>query len=250
MPESNPAIVAPVFRELPVTDPARSGAFYRDILGFEVAEHGSADGSGAVVDARLGPARLVFVAGDRTATPHTVFFETNDVVALRDSIAARGGAPSSIDRVNWIRMRAFQLRDPDEHVLWFGQSLHTPLRNVHTPPGHGQLRQIMPAMPHRDVAAGIAHYRDVFGFTVNYAQANLGVMDRDSVRVLIVGRAADREVTGSCYVYVEDADALHAELVAKGAHVEGPPVTHPWGLRDFWVHDLEGNEITFGQTFE
>ena len=37
---------------------------------------------------------------------------------------------------------------------------------------------------------------------------------------------------------------------AKGANVRGEPVSHPWGLRDFRVIDLEGNEITFGQTFE
>jgi hypothetical protein len=26
--------------------------------------------------------------------------------------------------------------------------------------------------------------------------------------------------------------------------------SHPWGLRDFRVLDLEGNRITFAQTFE
>jgi uncharacterized glyoxalase superfamily protein PhnB len=49
---------------------------------------------------------------------------------------------------------------------------------------------------------------------------------------------------------VEDADALYEELRAKGAKVEGPPVSYPWGLRDFSVVDLEGNRITFSQTFE
>jgi uncharacterized glyoxalase superfamily protein PhnB len=48
-------------------------------------------------------------------------------------------------------------------------------------------------------------------------------------------------------VYVQDADALHAELRAKGARVEGEPVNHPRGLRDFRVLDREGNPITFGQ---
>ena len=51
-------------------------------------------------------------------------------------------------------------------------------------------------------------------------------------------------------MYVHDADALHAELRAKGANVQGEPVSHPWGLRDFAVLDLEGNEIRFGQPFE
>jgi uncharacterized glyoxalase superfamily protein PhnB len=49
---------------------------------------------------------------------------------------------------------------------------------------------------------------------------------------------------------VDDADALHAELTSRGANVLGEPVSHPWGLRDFSVFDLEGNQITFGQPFE
>lgn len=52
------------------------------------------------------------------------------------------------------------------------------------------------------------------------------------------------------YVYVRDADALHAELSAKGANVQGEPVSRPWGLREFQVLDPEGNRIGFGQTFE
>jgi len=51
-------------------------------------------------------------------------------------------------------------------------------------------------------------------------------------------------------VYIRDADTLHAELVAKGANVLDEPVSMPWGLRQFHVLDLEGNRITFGQTFE
>ena len=47
-----------------------------------------------------------------------------------------------------------------------------------------------------------------------------------------------------------DADALHAELVARGANVQGTPVSRTWGLQGFEVVDLEGNRITFGQPFE
>jgi len=239
-------MVAPVFRDLPVTVAGRSVAFYRDVLGFEVSK----PTNGAAAEVTNGPVRLRFVERGGKDGAHTVFFETDDVRGMREAIAARGGKPGEVDRVNWIRMHAFELRDPDGHALWFGQSLHTPLREIHTPQGIGQLRQIIPSMPHRDVARGIAHYRDVLGFTINFAQENLGVMDRDSVRVLIVKRD-DRGVgVGGCYVYVRDIDQLHAELVAKGANVQETPVSHPWGLRDFSVRDDEGNEITFGQTFE
>jgi uncharacterized glyoxalase superfamily protein PhnB len=109
------------------------------------------------------------------------------------------------------------------------------------------LKQIMPELPLDDVAAGVAWYRDVLGFSINYQQHDLGVMDRDSVRVLLVARGQTHRGIGSCYVYVENADALHAELTAKGAAVQGEPVSHPWGLRDFTVLDPEGNRIVFGE---
>jgi hypothetical protein len=49
---------------------------------------------------------------------------------------------------------------------------------------------------------------------------------------------------------VDDADALHAGLAAKGADVQGEPVSRPWGLREFRVLDLEGNQLTSGQPFD
>jgi predicted enzyme related to lactoylglutathione lyase len=109
------------------------------------------------------------------------------------------------------------------------------------------LKKIMPELPLSDVAAGVAYYKEVFGFSINYQQHDLGVMDRDAVRVLLVSRSKGHTGIGSAYVYVSDADALHAELRSKGAQLQGEPVSHPWGLRDFHVLDLEGNRITFGQ---
>ena len=114
----------------------------------------------------------------------------------------------------------------------------------------GMLRKIMPELPLADVAAGVAYYRDVLGFQVNYQQHDLGVMDRDRVRLLLIARTDRHSGIGSCYVYVEDADVLHAELRAAGANVLDDPVSRPWGLREFHVVDLEGNRITFGQPFE
>jgi len=113
-----------------------------------------------------------------------------------------------------------------------------------------QLWQIMPCLPFANVPAAVAYYRDILGFKINYQQHDLGVMDRDKVRILLIARTEKHTGIGSCYVYVRDADALHAELRAKGANVVGEPVSHPWGLRDFELRDLEGNQITFGQPFE
>jgi hypothetical protein len=109
------------------------------------------------------------------------------------------------------------------------------------------LTKIMPELPLDDVPAGVAYYRDVLGFTVNYAQHDIGVMDRDQVRVLLIARTERHRGIGSCYVYVADVDALFHELVAKEANVQAQPVSRPWGLREFAVLDVAGNRITFGQ---
>ena len=112
------------------------------------------------------------------------------------------------------------------------------------------LEKVMPELPLDDVPAAVAHYRDVLGFRVNYQQHDIGVMDRDAIRVLLIARTERHRGIGSAYVYVENADALCAELRAKGANVQGEPVSRPWGLREFEVLDPEGNRLTFGQPFE
>jgi predicted enzyme related to lactoylglutathione lyase len=249
-------IASPAMRFLPVADFTRSIAFYRDVVGFEVKEQ--EDG----VEAIMGPARIRFgkqgyePGGVAFQTPRRpgsaiLFLESEDVAATHAAIRTRGGSPSDIERVNWIKMRMFEIRDPDGNVVWFGQSYHknqdSPSRRGAQPQG---LRQALPALPFDDVPGAVAYYRDVLGFRINYQQADLGVMDRDAITILLIARTARHKGIGSFEVYVSDADVLYEELSAKGANVLGPPVSRPWGLRDFTVVDPEGNQITFAQTFE
>ena len=244
------AIVSPVSRFLPVGDLGRSVAMYRDLLGFEIRSR-----SDTIAEAVRGPACIELRRQDsaydstwrlRPRGAAMLFFQTDDVAALRSEIVARGGEPSELENVNWIKMRMFQLEDPDGHRLWFGQSFQEPEIERPDP----LLWQIMPSLPLTDVAAGLEYYRDVLGFSVNYAQQDLAVMDRDKARILLVARGGRFTGIGACYVYVRDADQLHTELTGKGATVLGAPVSRPWGLREFQVLDPEGNEITFGQPFE
>lgn len=256
MAPGRPAIVAPLSRFLAVGDVDRSIAFYRSVLGFEARPARNDSGVRVAAEVVSGAARIQLGAQDHaydsTGLPRPrgaaiLFFETDDVTALRDAVIAGGGHPSELEQVNWIKMRVFQVHDPDGHTLWFGQSFQEPepakdpLR---------QLRQMLPELPLTDVAAGVAYYQEVLGFKINYAQENFGVMDRDDVTILLIARTDQHAGIGSCEAYVRDADALYAELVARGANVQGEPVSRPWGLRDFRVLDLEGNRITFAQPFE
>lgn len=255
-PRTQRQIASPAMRFIAVANLDRSISFYRDLLGFQITkyEH-EAEAVLGPVRIRLGksgysPGDLAF-ASARPPGSAILFLQTDNVEAAQAELHSRGGAPSGIEKVNWIKMRMFEIRDPDGNVLWFGQSYHkppdSPSRRKRQP--HG-LRQALPELPFDNVPAAVAYYRDVLGFRINYQQSDLGVMDRDAITVLLISRTEQHKGIGSFEVYVEDADALYAELQARGANVNAPPVSHPWGLRDFKVIDLEGNRITFAQTFE
>jgi hypothetical protein len=50
----------------------------------------------------------------------------------------------------------------------------------------------------------------------------------------------------SITIFVDDGDALHADLVKCSARVLKAPKDYDFGLRDFHVADLDGNMIFFG----
>jgi len=247
---NEPQITAPVSRWLGARDVERTVAFWREVLGFEVSAH-SDDGG---VEVRSGRARIHF--GGLDAAPDfskegppgsaIVFFDTDDVAAMQAAIRRRGGQTSDLEKVNWIKRTVFELRDPDGHVIWFGQSYHQ--KSPDRP--RSMMSRIMPELPCDDVPASVTHYRDVLGFGVNYEQDDVGVMDRDDVRLLLIARTPQHSGIGSASFYVRDVDGLYAELVRSGADVQGEPVSQPWGLREFSVLDPSRNRLTFAQTFE
>jgi catechol 2,3-dioxygenase-like lactoylglutathione lyase family enzyme len=247
---AEPRIIAPVSRWLGARDVDRTVTFWRDVLGFKVKQHGEQG-----VELISGRARIHF--GDLDSAPDfssegrppgsaIVFFDTDDVEAMHAAIRQRGGQPSDLEKVNWIKRRVFEIRDPDGHTIWFGQSYHVKSPERPRP----MMSRIMPELPCDNVPAGVAHYRDVLGFSVNYEQEDLGVMDRDDVRLLLIARDAEHAGIGSASFYVRDVDGLYAELVRSGADVQGEPVSQPWGLREFSLLDLDRNRLTFAQTFE
>jgi predicted enzyme related to lactoylglutathione lyase len=247
---AEPQITAPVSRWLGARDVDRTVAFWRDVLGFEVTER-TDDGA---VEMRSGRARIHFGAVDaapdfsKEGPPGSaiVFLDTDDVAAMHAAIRRRGGQPSELEKVNWIKRSVFEVRDPDGHVIWFGQSYHqkSPDRPRRT------MSRIMPELPCDDVPAAVKHYRDVLGFSINHAQDEIGVMERDDVTLLLIARTPQHGGIGSAYFYVRDVDALYAELIRSGADVQGEPVSQPWGLREFSVLDPDRNRLTFAQTFE
>ena len=51
---------------------------------------------------------------------------------------------------------------------------------------------------------------------------------------------------GALNVFVTDVDALYREFQSKGARTVKEPKDYPYGMRDFDIHDLDGNQLCFG----
>lgn len=116
-----------------------------------------------------------------------------------------------------------------------------------------RFERIAPILPVRDVRAALAHYRSL-GFTVTaYDEAAddpvYGFLDWNGVG-LHLARVPDLDPERSvvaCYLYVSDADALHAAWLA--AQVGGRLTTvsdTPYGLREFAHIDPDGNLLRVG----
>ena len=122
-----------------------------------------------------------------------------------------------------------------------------------------QVLNISPYFFVRDLAAAAEHYRDKLGFAFDryWGDPPVFVMvRRDRVQLMLRGpiyggrpqpnRALDCD-SWDAYLYVRDADALHAELKQRGADIIRPPEDQPYGCRDFEVRDLDGYVLCFGQ---
>jgi catechol 2,3-dioxygenase-like lactoylglutathione lyase family enzyme len=102
-----------------------------------------------------------------------------------------------------------------------------------------------------DIAKSTEHYRDVLGFTVTFqygAPTFYVCLCRDEValHLLSATQTNRRAGNGGICVFVRDVDAVHAELAARGAGIVKPPEDYAYGMRDFDVLDLDGNQLTFG----
>jgi catechol 2,3-dioxygenase-like lactoylglutathione lyase family enzyme len=130
------------------------------------------------------------------------------------------------------------------------------------------LGRTIPALPVRDVARAVSHYRDRLGFSALHVEDGFAVVRRDDARIHLWQAADDswstredlreRPVdsgaesflagTGSCRIEAEDVDGLYAELADTSAlhpaSRDGVKDTD-FGTREFATVDADGNLIEF-----
>jgi uncharacterized glyoxalase superfamily protein PhnB len=67
---------------------------------------------------------------------------------------------------------------------------------------------------------------------------------RDGIWLYLSSFSGDGVSGGVVNLLVEDVDALHVELVAKGVRIDSGPVDQTWG-REMYVKDADGNCVRF-----
>jgi catechol 2,3-dioxygenase-like lactoylglutathione lyase family enzyme len=110
-----------------------------------------------------------------------------------------------------------------------------------------------------DVSRALDYYRERLGFQTHAWEINpshYGYASRDACELHFArfdgatARPNSLEAPPDMfdvYVQVDDVDALHEELVGRGADILHAPVEQPYGLREVRIRDPDGYILAFGE---
>lgn len=112
---------------------------------------------------------------------------------------------------------------------------------------------VTPVLHYQDVPSAVEWLCGVFGFRERLRIAHhRSQLEIGNASVVIAQGAKVYPVSGwpghSIMVRIHDVDAHHEHSVESGAHLVNPPVTYPYGERQYTVRDIGGHAWTFSQT--
>jgi len=123
-----------------------------------------------------------------------------------------------------------------------------------------QFHGIQPVLPVSDVTRAARYFRDMLGFEIDfvageppsYARVKKGHERRHGdpvyIRLWQCSGAPDtgRAWRGEIVIHVgHDVDGLHDAYARRGVTIIEPPVSQPWGLREFAVREPDGHVLRF-----
>lgn len=108
-----------------------------------------------------------------------------------------------------------------------------------------------------DLARSSAFYRDALGFdVVEIGDPGWRIFRRDEC-VIMAGECRDAippaalgDHSWYAYIEVDEIDALHGSLEARGVEITKPLRNEPWGMREFGIRTADGHRIMFGRAIE
>jgi catechol 2,3-dioxygenase-like lactoylglutathione lyase family enzyme len=116
-------------------------------------------------------------------------------------------------------------------------------------PKQSSFGKAIPILASLDIARTLTFFREALGFRTSHLESfSYGTAVRDAVEIHF-WLCNDKHIveSTSCYVRVDDIDALHAELASKLPDLQDVAKT-AWGMDELYVVDPDGNLIKFGQS--
>lgn len=121
---------------------------------------------------------------------------------------------------------------------------------------------VAPVLLVRDVAAAADYYRDQLGFSYDRLWGeppNFCMVQRDGLTVMLGEMGSGATATPNwkvvdkmwdAYIWVDDVEAVYAELQQRGATIDYTLHMKPYGVKEFGVQDLDDHDLAFGQIMD
>jgi catechol 2,3-dioxygenase-like lactoylglutathione lyase family enzyme len=122
------------------------------------------------------------------------------------------------------------------------------------------VKRLVPIVKVTDIQAAINFYCSTLGFVEDFrysAGADGPVyagISLDGNQIHLSTFAGDGVTGTATYCYVDDIEGLFRKFIAAGmktpgnpeSPIEEGPIDQTWGMREFYVRDLDGNTLRFG----
>ena len=109
-------------------------------------------------------------------------------------------------------------------------------------------QRIIPIFYVTDVDAAVRYYTTVLGFAQSFRYGTYAGLTLGPCELHVTDPGEPRQIpgTGSGYLICDEVDAYFGRIKAAGARLKNEPADRPYGMRDFAVFDVDGNQLSFG----
>lgn len=118
------------------------------------------------------------------------------------------------------------------------------------------LSPAIPQLPTGDIEKTASFFVTRLGFEVaaKYVEQKFLIVKRGSTEIHFWQTPTEKEATelgsdSSCYIRVQNIEALFAEFKEKGATFRYELTKQPWGMNEMQIDDPYMNAIRFGESF-